>query len=155
MNFYDYVSLVQKVEQEDEVALGKSKNDLTVECRPNLEDRNIIQSQNRVVCLAQPYAACPYCPHSSFELIFNTAKEQRYELVSCPRWENAAGRFMGQSPDGYVSVEVATCERAPFEFCPSCPSRKHISSIGADKSTPGWYGRWHRLRKEMLEDKDG
>jgi len=55
-------------------------------------------------------------------------------------------------PDDYVSVELATCEEMPFEFCPSCPSRKNVATMGADKSTSGWYGRWHRVIKEEGDD---
>jgi hypothetical protein len=153
MNFHEYVALVEDVEKRDETAAGKSRGELTVECRPVLEDQQIVQRQSRVSCLTKPYQACPYCPHSSFDLLFNVSKEQRLEQVSCPRWASGAGRISGNPPDAYVSVEVATCTEGPFEFCPSCPSRKNVQTAGADKSVPGWYGRWKRLR--CVEDEDG
>ena len=154
MNFYDYVSLVAEVEAKESVATGKARDGLTVECRPVLGDPQIIQRQGRVICMTRPYEACTYCPHSAFELLFNTNKERRTEQVACPRWSNPGARMRGESPDGYVSTEVATCEEAPFEFCPSCPSRKNVATMGADKSTPGWYGRWKRLG-HVEEDEDG
>jgi len=154
MDFYDYLSLVETVEKKDETSVGRSSSDLTVECRPELNDPQIVQRQGRVVCLTKPYQACYYCPHSSFDLLFNTNKDQRVEQVSCPRWSKAGGRLGGIAPDGYVSVETATCKEMPFEFCPSCPSRKNVAATGADKSVPGWYGRWNRVRSEALEDED-
>lgn len=151
MTFIEYLSLVADVEQKDMVASGRVRDGLTVECRPVLEDPQIVQQSSRVTCLTRPYAACPSCPHSSFNLLFNADKEKRLEQVACPRWSNAAGRVYGKPPDAYVSVEVATCNELPFEFCPSCPSRKNVEVTGADKSVPGWYGRWHRVAKEEAE----
>jgi hypothetical protein len=148
MNILDYLSLVANVEKNEETSTGKSRLDMTVDCRPVLEDPQIIERQSRVICLTKPYAACTYCRHSSFELLFNVNKEQRVEQVSCPRWASGDGRVKGKLPDDYVSVELATCEGLPFEFCPSCPSRKNVATTGADKSSPGWYGRWHRVTKE-------
>lgn len=148
MNVLDYISLVAKVEKNEETSSGKSRLDMTVECRPVLEDSQIVQRQSRVICLTRPYVACSYCPHSSFELLFNVNKEQRVEQVACPRWSRGDGRVSGKQPDDYVSVELATCEELPFEFCPSCPSRKNVAVTGADKSISGWYGRWHRVIKE-------
>jgi hypothetical protein len=154
MNFFDYVSLVAAVEKKEETASGKARDGLTVECRPVLGDPQVVQRQGRVICMTRPYEACAYCPHSTFELMFNTNKERRTEQVSCPRWTSPTDRMRGKPPDGYVSVEVATCEEAPFEFCPSCPTRKNVATTGADKSIPGWYGRWKRCDVES-EDDDG
>lgn len=151
MNFYDYVSLVVAAESREAVGQGKVSDGLTVTCRPQIEDPTVMQRQHRVVCMSRPYTACGYCPHATFELLFNANKERKSEVVACPRWENPGRRLMGIPPDGYVSVEVATCEEAPFEFCPSCPTRKNVEVTGADKSTPGWYGRWHRILKEEAE----
>lgn len=154
MNILDYVSLVANVEKHAETSTTKSKLGMTVDCRPVLEDPQIVQRQSRVVCLTKPYVACTYCPHSSFDLLFNTkTKEQRVEQVSCPRWAGD-GRLRGKPPDAYVSVELSTCEEMPFEFCPSCPTRKNVAAAGADKSVPGWYGRWSRLG-DPEGDEDG
>ena len=155
MDFYDYLGLLARVEKREETTVGTAKDDLVVDCRPSLEDPNILQRQNRVACLAQPYEACRFCPNTTFDLVFNIAKEQRYEQVSCPRWTSPASRLMGQDPEGYVSVEAATCAEAPFEFCPSCPSKRNVERTGADKATSGWYGRWHRLQRADQEDEDG
>jgi len=154
MNVLDYISLVANVEKSEETSSGKNRLDMTVECRPVLGDQQIVQRQGRVVCLTKPYVACSYCPHSSFELLFNVNKEQRVEQVACPRWQSGDGRVSGKVPDDYVSVELATCDEMPFEFCPSCPSRKNVETTGADKTSPGWYGRWHRVANER-EEEDG
>lgn len=150
---FDYLSLVE-IEKKEEAKVGNAKDGLTVECRPELNDPEIVQRQSRVMCLIKPYPACYSCQHSSFTILFKTDKEERYEQVSCPRWSNAAGRVKGESPDGYVSVEAATCSEMPFEFCPSCPSRKNVATTGADKSVPGWYGRWNRISKQEREGDD-
>jgi len=153
MNFFEFVSLVEEVETKEETQTGVARGGLTVECKPDLMDREIIQRQSRVVCLTKPYEACSYCPHASFTILFKTNKEERTEQVACPRWTNAQ-RNLGQSPDGYVAVEMATCADMPFEFCPSCPSRKNVAVTGADKAKPGWYSRWHRVTKDEEEDDD-
>lgn len=154
MTFYDYVSLVAEVAKKDETAFGKAKDGKTVECRPDLNDPEIVERQSRVVCLTKPLAACYFCPHSSFNLLFNVDKEQRVQQVACPRWEKLGGRIGGSPPDGYVSVEESTCAEGPFEFCGSCPSRRNVAVTGADKSVPGWYGRWERLRRAEREEED-
>lgn len=154
MTFYDYVSLVAEVEKKQEKQLGKATDGLTVACRPVMEDPDIVERVGRLTCLTKPHKACFFCPHSSFDLLFDTNKEKRIEQVACPRWSKIGGRIGGNSPDGYVSVEMSTCEKMPFEFCPSCPSKKNVETTGADKSVPGWYGRWNRIHKEELERED-
>lgn len=124
---------------------------LTVTCLPSLEDRAIMQQQSRVVCLYRPYPGCQICPHATFTLFFD-AKKNRYDQVACPRWDRKGAREMGESPDSYRIVEVASCEERRFEFCSSCPSRQEVAQFGADKTQPGWYTRWRRLTREDADD---
>lgn len=120
---------------------------LTVTCHPSLEDRMVMQQQNRAVCIYRPHPGCQVCPHANFTLFFD-AKKNRYDQVACPRWDRAGARSHGESPDGYKIVEIATCEDRPFDFCNSCPSLSEVAQFGADKAQPGWYTRWRRLTKE-------
>ena len=123
-----------------------------VQCFPVLEDREVVQIQNRAVCLIRPHDACGSCPHSTFTLAFDVLKKvERLSLVSCPRWESERDRRHGSTPDHYVPVEEATCEEKPFHFCASCPSKREVQESGGDKSKEGWYGRWNRL-KEFEDD---
>jgi hypothetical protein len=119
---------------------------LTVDCRPSLEDRMVMQMQNRSVCLYRPHPGCQICPHASFTLFFD-AQKNRYDQVACPRWDKAGSRLHGESPDSYRVVELATCEDRPFDFCASCPSMNEVAQFGADKAQPGWYTRWRRLAR--------
>lgn len=130
-----------------QVMTGVIGSGLTVACHPSLEDRMVMQMQNRSVCLYRPHPGCQICPHASFTLFFD-AKKNRYDQVACPRWDRQGGRSRGESPDSYRIVEVATCEDRPFEFCSSCPSREEVVQFGADKAQPGWYTRWRRLSRE-------
>jgi len=150
MELYTYINLVTETEKKNETAVGNVKDGMVVDCRPALDDPQIIQRQSRVVCLVKPYTACYYCSHSSFDLLFNTNRDRRFEQVSCPKWERVEDRLKSNPPIGYVSVESATCAEMPFEFCPSCPTKKNVEITGADKSTPGWYGRWSRIHTEEV-----
>jgi hypothetical protein len=138
--------------QEREAVSGVLGTGHMVRCHPNPEDPEIVQIQSRVVCLTKPHTACPTCPHSLFTLAFNSnRKTERFCLVSCPRWASESERMHGTPPESYVSVEEATCEARPFNFCTSCPSRVDVLKSGADKTKQGWYGRWNRLK----ESEDG
>lgn len=139
----------QKVRQR---LTGVSGNGLTVRCAP-YEDKGIVQSQNRAVCLYRPYQFCPQCPHSTFTLLFNPEKD-RYAQVACPRWASPGDRLKGEDPTHYAPVEIATCEKQPFEFCASCPSVEEVADFSADKVRPGWYSRWRRISKELREEED-
>jgi hypothetical protein len=138
----------RKLRQRDTGVIG---NGLTVRCAP-YEDPTIVQFQHRATCLYRPYQACPQCPHSNFTLIFNPEKD-RYAQVACPRWA-PGGREKGEDPEYYVPVELATCEKKPYEFCPSCPPVDEVADFSADKVSPGWYSRWHRLMKDMSEEEE-
>jgi hypothetical protein len=144
VNWFDYVGLAEQQEEPTE----RKKTGLTVSCFPDPQDQMVMQSQNRTVCLYQPYDTCPTCPHSAFVLAFNADKEARFEVMACPRWEKAGDQQRGLSPAKYVATEVATCEAAPFEFCSNCPTAREVEELGADKKNAGWYGRWQRLQKE-------
>lgn len=126
----------------------------SVDCRPSLEDRLIQIQQSRVVCLTRPHAACGICPHSTFTLHFKADQGEKYSYVACPRWDQAGDRSKDKDPDDYVMTELATCDRKPFDFCPSCPSRDEVQTVySADKAQPGWYSRYRRLReKEYTTD---
>jgi hypothetical protein len=139
----------KKLRQRETGVIG---NGLTVRCAP-YEDKTIVQFQHRAVCLYQPYQACPQCPHSNFTLIFNPEKD-RYAQVACPRWASPGGRMKGEDPEHYVPVEIATCEQRPFDFCSSCPSMEEVAECSVDKVSPGWYSRWHRLKKILSEEED-
>lgn len=124
----------------------------SVDCRPVLEDRLVQIQQSRVVCLSRPHVACGICPHSTFTLHFKADQGEKYSFVACPRWDRDSSRSDDKDPDEYVMTEVATCDRRPYEFCPSCPSREDVQTIySADKNQPGWYSRFKRLRKEEYE----
>lgn len=129
---------------------------LTVLCRPDpMKDPEVVESQHRVVCLGKPYPACVTCRHSEFELIFRADNRERLqETVACPRWKNMLDRLDGKHPEEYVTTDLATCAKKPFEFCTSCPSRDEVEKYSANKMKDGWYGRWHRLRKLEFEDDD-
>lgn len=139
----------RRLRQRDTGVIG---NGLTVRCSPN-EDPAVVQFQHRATCLYQPYPACPRCPHAAFTLVFNP-EVNRYAQVACPRWASPADRLKGEDPERYVSVEVATCEKKPFDFCVSCPSVDEVADFSADKVRPGWYSRWHRISKELREEDD-
>ena len=144
MSWFDYVGLAELQEEPRETEAGK--HGLTVTCRPDTDDPQVVQQQGRASCLFRPYEACHSCPHSTFVLAFEANKEARLEQVACPRWESRGGREQGKPPDKYVATEVATCRAAPFEFCSSCPSREAVAALGANKKNAGWYGRWSRLK---------
>jgi hypothetical protein len=148
-------TLVEETEaerHEREGRTGELKTGHMVWCFPNPEDPEVVQQQHRAVCFQKPYAACPSCPHSRFSLFFDVEKKtERLCTLSCPRWQSEKEFLDGEAPDHYVPVEQATCEAKPFFFCPSCPSKKEVGQVGADKTRPGWYGRWSRL----TESNDG
>jgi hypothetical protein len=129
----------------------KEKDGLTVLCTPDPTQPDVTEMQHRAVCLAQPYPACLSCRHSCFTLTFGQ-KEERYEQVACPRWKSEKDRLAGEGPDDYAMTEQATCESKPFPFCASCPTQKQLQKYSADKTKPGWFGRWHRLRAKEFED---
>lgn len=123
-------------------------------CHPFLEDPGVSRLQHRLICLLRPHEACQTCPHRLFTLVFNADRESRFQVVQCPRWEQGiVDRYANRDPSHYVPTELATCEKQPFEFCPSCPSQPRLVELGLDKARAGWYGRFNRLTKE--EDDDG
>lgn len=140
MNWYDYVGF-----SEMQGELDEKKDKPTVSCFPETTDLTVIQRQHRAVCLFRPHLACSTCPHSEFVLAFNADKEARLQVVACPRWSQT--HLLGSPPDAYVATEISTCRAMPFEFCSSCPSSQEVEELGADKRTPGWFGRWQRLKK--------
>jgi hypothetical protein len=151
-------TLLPETEEERRVRenrTGVLRNGLNVLCFPNPEDPMVFQTQHRAACGHRPYAACPTCPHSTYTLAFKKdTRDEKYSLVSCPRWETEFARSEGQAPTGYVFTEVATCRLKPFTFCMSCPSKEDLQEVGADKTKPGWVGRWKRLRGPEDDDDD-
>jgi len=133
---------------------GVLGNGINVWCRPDPYDPTIGQAQHRSVCLTRPYPACPTCLHATFTLVFKSQPLDPYELLACPRWRDDTERMTGASPEAYVPVERALCYQKPFPFCPSCPSSEVLIDIGADKVSPGWYGRWRRFTRGDEEDDD-
>jgi hypothetical protein len=151
------VTLVEEPDwerEERQAATGQLGNGINVSCRPDPYDPNIIQIQHRAVCLRRPYAGCFTCPHQAFTLVFRAQPYDPYEIIACPRWRTPADRIAGESPATYVPVERATCSKRPYDFCPSCPTKEAVEDFDADKVRPGWYGRWHRIMKEMCERDD-
>lgn len=96
---------------------------------------------------------CPNCPNHNFTLFFNPP-EKRLERVECPRWAHEGARLRGDTPLNYVSTEVATCNSAPFEFCPSCPAKEELDDLGLDKAQQGWYSLWRRVRELLRSEED-
>ena len=133
---------------------GELGDGLSIVCTPNLQEPDVTEVKSRAGCLVRPYEKCSYCRHGTFTLVFNANKQERYEQVACPRWNNEKDRLDGKAPAKYVMTEVATCKEKPFHFCPSCPSMKKLNDEygGTDKRKEGWYSRYERLRKEELED---
>jgi hypothetical protein len=141
----------RKLRQRDTGVLG---NGISVSCRPDPYDLNIVQIQHRAVCLTRPFHGCTACPHQAFTLVFRSQPYDPYEMIACPRWREVTDRIKGESPHTYVPVERGLCSSRPFDFCPSCPSQDVLVDLGADKVRPGWYGRWQRIMKEMTERDD-
>jgi hypothetical protein len=143
--------------RERQIRTGVMGNGIIVWCRPDLLDSSVEQQQHRSVCLTRPYRACHGCPHSTFTLVFKSQPQDPYELLSCPRWRSGEGdRLKGSAPDTYVPVERALCYQRPYQFCTVCPSSDVLRDIGADKVSPGWYGRWRRFTKDdEFEEEDG
>jgi hypothetical protein len=154
------VTLTEEVEEEKlerQVRTGVISNGLTVVCHPDIEQPDIEQKVNRAICLVRPYSGCKTCVHSTFSLVFRANKDEKYQQVACPRWEDEKARLEGEPPDKYVPTEEATCLAQPFSFCSSCPSRQKLrDAYSTDKSMSGWFGRWKRLREdELAEELDG
>lgn len=102
--------------------------------------------------MVKPYQTCPTCPHSKFQIFFDSNPQARFEVVQCPKWEHPGDRTRGLGPVVYETTEIATCDAKPFDFCPSCPKQSELVQIMADKQKAGWYGRWSSFTKEALED---
>lgn len=155
------ITLQEESEQERltrQKMTGQLGNGLVVLCRPTA-DPEVVQQQPRAMCLKKPYFNCHTCPHSSFTLVFKkkeraVIEECRRQLVLCPRWEDR-GYVHEKVPDSYVSVEEATCELMPFDFCRDCPAVSELVALGIDKAQEGWYSRWKRFTKEEEEEDDG
>jgi hypothetical protein len=138
--------------RERQVRTGVLGAGTNVVCRPDPTDPSIMQTQHRAACLHHPFAGCAYCPHQTFTLIFKSVPADPYEILSCPRWGSEADRMNGSPPVSYVPVERALCSQRPFPFCSSCPTKEELDDLGADKGRSGWYGRWHRIMKSLLEE---
>lgn len=145
---------LNEVRRQRERQTGVFGSGLMVLCKPNpFDEPDVAEVQSRVVCLGRPYVGCGACSHSKFALIFkNDRKEESLRVVACPRWKNLMDRLDRKAPEEYVMTELGTCEKQPFEFCPSCPSAESVEKYGADKSKDGWYGRWDRFRRMEFED---
>lgn len=137
-----------------EAATGVLGNGLVVLCHPVAEDPEITQQQDRVVCMHRPYPTCGHCAHSRFTLFFDADPASRLQIVWCPRWESEGDRQMDKDPLSYVPAEIATCDKKPYEFCPSCPAQANLVKLGLDKQKPGWYGRWSRFTRDHYEGED-
>ena len=126
---------------------GEAGTGLFVTCHPVLEDPMVSERRHRTACLKKPYEACRTCPHSSFVLLF-PAQSTRYEKIACPRWKTPTSYHDGEQPESYALVEEGVCDNRPFDFCSSCPSKMTVQELQADKTKPGWFGRWQRLKGE-------
>lgn len=124
-----------------------------VDCRPVPEDPGIVERRHRASCLLKPKPQCGTCPNSKFTLLFNLP-EKKFQQVMCPRWKHEGERHAGKQPDSYVITELASCKDMPFSFCGSCPSREELQKLEIDKTKDGWFARWTRFRKEMLNGDD-
>lgn len=151
MNWLDYVGTAELQEDDARQTERKLKDGLTVHCQPDPTDPMIMERQHRAVCLHRPHVGCSTCPHASFVLAFTPNRDERLEVVACPRWDKPGDREQSIAPDKYVATELSTCGKAPFDFCSMCPSRREVEELGADKKSAGWYGRWLRLRKEEID----
>lgn len=114
-----------------------------VVCHPDLTDYTVTRQASRAVCLAMPYAACPYCRHSRFEYVFTIPTADSW--VQCPRWLKA---FSNGPPNHYVPVGLSECRAKPHPFCHQCPSQEELAELLTDKQKEGWLERYSKLTKE-------
>lgn len=140
--------------QERQARTGVLGTGASVWCRPVQYDPTVVQVQHRAVCVTRPYSACTTCLHSTFTLVFKAQPLDPYQVLACPRWRDDTERTKGNAPDTYAPIERALCFDRPFPFCPSCPSSDVLEDIGADKVSPGWYGRWRRFTRGDEEEDD-
>jgi hypothetical protein len=134
--------------KERQVRTGEVGNGLTVYCVPNLDEPGVMQQVSRVTCSTRPYSACPYCPHSRFELILKK-KQDPQGWVMCPRWKN--GSTVGE-PNFYTIVTLTECTSRPYSFCPQCPDQQELVLYDTDKQKQGWVSRYRRLLMEKEDD---
>lgn len=141
MGINPYTLLPETAEDERarQQATGQIGNGVTVKCYPT-GDPNVMQLQHRAACLTKPYAVCPYCPHSTFTLVFKHRPREEADaedgmVVACPRWGTIIDRLQEKPPDAYVSVEVGTCKLQPFDACQRCPTDLvQLTQLGVDKT---------------------
>lgn len=148
-------TLAEETEEETlarQCQTGVIGNGHTVECHPTGE-ADVKEMKSRAVCLVRPYPTCGACAHSNFKLIFNADPNAKLQQVLCPRWQSEADRSQGKKPTEYVTTELLTCGKKPFEFCPSCPSMERLSQMFIDKKKDGWYSRFKRF-KELQEEEE-
>lgn len=126
---------------------GVIGNGHTVVCHPT-GDPEVVEIQHRAVCLTRPHPACVGCEHKRFNLVFDADASAKYQTVKCPRWDQETDRMRGLSPSQYIETEILTCERRPFSFCSSCPSKETLSKMYIDKEKDGWFERLKRFENE-------